>query len=101
MHVLGPGGAEHESLTIRSNLADNLADLGLETHIQHAVGFVKDKVSDPAQVRLVRLEHVNKTSGGGDNNLDTALEIPDLGALGRATIDGSVANPGVGAKMTR
>ena len=35
-HFLGPGGAEHQNLTIRSDLLDDLTNLRLETHVQHS-----------------------------------------------------------------
>ena len=37
LHLLGPGGAPHQALPVGSDLVHNLADLGLETHVQHSV----------------------------------------------------------------
>eukprot|EP00736_Rhodelphis_marinus_P000744 Rmarinus@m.25715 len=37
LDLLGPRGSEENRLSIRTNLAHNLADLWLEPHIQHAV----------------------------------------------------------------
>ena len=96
-NLLGPCSRPHESLTVRANLANDLANLRLETHVQHAVGLVHDKVSDTTKVRLARLEHVDKTTRGGNHDLHTTLEITDLGALRSATIDGSVTDARVGA----
>lgn len=93
-NLLGPSGGPHESLTVRANLADNLANLGLETHVQHAISLVKNKVGDAAQVGLAGLEHVDETSGGGNADLDTAGEITDLGALGDTTVNAGVADAG-------
>jgi hypothetical protein len=59
LNVLGPGCAEHEGLTIRTNLAHDLTDLRFETHIQHAIGFIHHKVCDPPKVRLATLQHVD------------------------------------------
>ena len=36
-HFLGPCGAEHQHLTVGTNLLDNFADLRFETHVQHSV----------------------------------------------------------------
>ena len=97
LDVLRPGGREHQRLTIRAYLADDFTNLRLETHVKHAVGLVHDKVSDTSKVRLARLEHVDKTTRGGNHDLHTTLEITDLGALRSATIDGSVTDARVGA----
>jgi hypothetical protein len=35
-------------LTIWPNLADDFTDLRFETHIEHAISFVKDEVRDAA-----------------------------------------------------
>ena len=92
MDVFGPRSTEHECLTIGSDLADNLANLRLETHVQHAVSFVHDKIRNPAQVGFLRLEHVDQSAGGRDHNLDTTLEVADLGALGGTAVNGGVTD---------
>ena len=98
LDVLRPGGGEHEGLPVRTDLADNLADLGFETHVQHAIRLVHDEVGDTPEVGLARLEHIDKPTGGSDDDLDTALEVTDLGALGRTAVNGSVADTRVGAE---
>jgi hypothetical protein len=40
--ILGPSSGPHASLTVRANLSDDLADLGLETHVKHPVGLVEN-----------------------------------------------------------
>lgn len=97
LYVLRPCGGEHEGLPIRANLAHNLADLRLETHVQHAVGLVHDKVGDPTEVRLAGLEHVDKPAGRSDHNLNAALKITNLGSLRGTAIDSSVADARVRA----
>ena len=94
LNLFGPGGREQERLTVGTDLRDNLADLRLETHVQHAVGFVHDEIGDAAQVGLAGFEHVDETTGSGNANLDTSLQIADLGALGGTTVNGSVADAG-------
>lgn len=92
LDVLGPRSAEHQRLPVGADLADNLPDLGLETHVQHTIGLVHDEVGDTAQVCLARLKHVNQATGGRDDDLNTTLKITDLGTLGSTTVDGGVAN---------
>lgn len=42
LHFLGPGGAPHESLPVRADLAHDLADLGFEPHVKHAVCLIQN-----------------------------------------------------------
>ena len=97
LNVLRPGGGEHKGLPVRTDLADDLANLGLETHVKHAVCLVHDEVGDPPEVGLAGLKHIDETTRGGDDDLDATLEVTDLGTLGRTAVDSGVANAGVGA----
>jgi hypothetical protein len=90
--LLGPSSGPHASLTVRANLSNDLADLGLETHVKHAVSLVKNEVSNTAKVGTASLEHVNKTTRSGNANLNTTREITNLRTLGDTTVDTGVAN---------
>ena len=57
-----------------SNLLDNLSDLRLETHVQHAVGFIHDEICASPEVSLAGLQQVNETTRGGDDNLRTCTQ---------------------------
>jgi len=91
-NLLGPGSRPHESLSVGSNLANDLADLGLETHVKHAISLVEDEVGNTTQVGLTGLEHVNQTTGGGNADLDSSGKIADLRTLGDTTVDTGVAD---------
>lgn len=97
--LLGPSGGPHECLTIGPDLANNLADLGLETHVKHAVSLVKDQVGNTAQVGLAALQHVDQTTRGGDADLDTLRQVANLRATGHTTVDTRVADAGRFAKL--
>ena len=84
-------------MPVGTDLANDFADLRLETHIKHTVCLIHDEVGDATEVRLAGLEHIDETTGSGDDNLDTALEVTDLGSFGRAAVDGSVPDARVGA----
>jgi len=88
--LLGPSGGPHASLTVGANLADNLANLGLETHVKHAVSLVEDEVGDAAKVGLAHLEHVDQTTRGSNADLNALSEVTDLLALGHTTVDAGV-----------
>jgi hypothetical protein len=59
LYILRPSSAEHESLSVRANLANDFADLGFETHVQHSVSLVHHKIGNSSEVGFLRLQHVN------------------------------------------
>lgn len=101
LNVLGPRGAEHEGLTVRANLADDLANLRFETHVQHPVSLVHDQVGHTTQVSFASLEHVNQSSRCSDDDFNSTLKITDLRTFWCTTVDGSVSYPRVGSKAER
>jgi hypothetical protein len=94
LNLLGPGRREQEGLSVGSDLRDDLSDLGLETHVQHPIGFVHDQVGNSLEVGSTRLEHIDKSTRSGDTDLDTLREVSDLRTLGGTTVDGSVPDSG-------
>jgi len=94
LHLLGPSGAPHEGLPIRADLGHNLPDLGLKTHVKHPVGLVHDEIGDPAEVGLAHFEQIDEAAWSGDADLDSALEVPDLSALGDTAVEAGVLDPG-------
>jgi hypothetical protein len=97
LHVLGPGSTEHESLTVRTNLRNNLANLRLETHVQHTISFVHDKIGNTAQVGLAGFKHIDETTWSGDCDFHAALQVANLGAFWCAAVDGSITDSGIRA----
>jgi hypothetical protein len=75
-------------------LGNNLSDLGFETHVQHSVGLVHDKVGDSLEVGLATLEHVDQSTGSSNNDFGTSLQVSDLLTLGDTTVDGGVPDSG-------
>ena len=90
LDILGPSGAEHQSLSIWPNLTDDLANLGFKSHIKHAVCLIHNKVSNPTQVGFLSFEHIDEAPWGGNDNLYTTLQITNLRTFRSSTIDGSV-----------
>ncbi len=97
--LLGPGSRPHQSLAIGANLLKNFANLGLETHVEHTISLIENKIGDTAQVGLASLDHINQTAGSGDTDLDTAGKITNLRALGDTTVNAGVANAGRTAEL--
>jgi hypothetical protein len=92
--LFGPSSGPHASLTIRANLANDLANLGLETHVKHAVSLVENEVGDTAKVGAASLEHIDQTTGGSNANLNTTRQVTNLRTLGDTTVNTGVANAG-------
>jgi len=95
LDILGPCSTEHKGLTIRPDLGNDLSDLRLETHVQHTVSLIHDKVRDAAEISLLGFQHVDETAGGGNDNFDAPGEVTNLRTLGSAAINRGIANPRV------
>ena len=65
---------EHSLARWRQKLADAL-DVGNETHVEHAVRFVDDKVIDRVQQKLASSKVIEKTAGRRDQNICAAFEL--------------------------
>ena len=89
---LRPCSRPHASLTIGTNLSNDLANLRLKTHVKHAVGLVQNEVSNAAEVRFSCFEHINKTSRSGNAHFNTAGKVTDLRTLGNTSVDTGVSN---------
>lgn len=98
LNVLRPGGAEHQGLTVRTDLANNFTDLRLKTHIKHAICLVHDEIRNATQVGLASLKHINETTGSGNDDFNSALQIANLRTFGGTTIDSSVTNARIRAR---
>lgn len=97
LYVLGPGSTKHECLTVRADLRNDLANLRLEAHVQHAISFIHDKIGDTAQVGLAGFKHIDETTWGGDYNFHAALQVADLGAFWCTAVDSSITDAGIRA----
>lgn len=86
-------------MSIRANLSNDLPNLRLETHVKHTISLVHDQVGNATEVGLLRLEHVDQSTGSGNHDLDTALQVANLRALRRTAIDSGVSDFRVGAEL--
>ena len=55
LDVPGPGGGQHQDLSVRPHLAEDLSDLRLEPHVQHPVGFIQHHEGGSGQGELLTL----------------------------------------------
>jgi hypothetical protein len=97
LDVAGEGGGKHEGLATVGGrhvlTLDNAADLGLETHVQHAVSFIKNKVLDVLERNATTFYEVDKTTGSGDEQVTATLDLTELGADVGTTVDDARADP--------
>jgi hypothetical protein len=103
LDVAGEGGREHERLAV-SDLGhvlslDNAANLRLETHVQHAISLVENKVADVLKGDATTLDQVDKTTGGGNEKIAATLDLAKLGANVGTTVDNTRANPRTVGKL--
>jgi len=78
-------GREEQGLACKRNELGDALDIGNETHVEHAVGFVDDENLDGAHQKLAALEMVEQPAGGADQNVGAALELSVLVFEGNAT----------------
>ena len=72
-NLFGPGGAEHEGLSIwRAHLTDDFLDVFFETHVKHSVSLVEDNHPNAPKLRSA-LDALNKPQGRCDQNVQASL----------------------------
>jgi hypothetical protein len=67
--------------------------LGLETHVQHAISLVKNKVLDVDEGDTATLDQVDQTTGSGNEKIAAALDLAQLGANIGTTVHDTRADP--------
>ena len=105
LDVAGERGREHERLTTMGLghvlLLDDAADLGLETHVQHAVGLVEHEVADPGKRDASALDEVDETARRRHEQVAATLDLAQLRADVGAAVDDARTNPGTIGELPR
>jgi len=73
-------------------LLNNPADLGLKTHVEHAISLVQDEVLDLGQTDRVALHEIDETARRGHEKFTAHLELLQLVGLVGATVDDNRTN---------
>lgn len=77
LHILREGGGEHERLAVacllHGGVVHHLLNVLHKAHIQHAVGLVQNGEADALKVHAVAANKVKQPSGGGHQDMTTAL----------------------------
>ena len=63
------GGREEQGLAAVVNLPDDPVHRRLESHVEHAVGFVQDQVPDVVEVEGTPLDLILEPAGAGDDDV--------------------------------
>jgi len=105
LDIAGESGREHERLAVLDAghvlTLNNTTNLGLETHVKHAISLVKDKVLDVAEGDATTLYEVDQSARGGNKKIAATLDLTKLRADVSATVDDARTNPGPVGKLPR
>jgi hypothetical protein len=80
-------------------LANDLANLWLETHVEHTISFIKDEICNTAKVSLSGLEHVNQATWGCDANFYAFGKVTNLRTTRDTAVNAGVADTRRAAKF--
>lgn len=91
------GGREKQGLLFLGKFGDDAFDIMYKSHVQHPVGFIKDKVADVFQADQSLVHQVQESARGSDQDIYAFAELIDLVDLGDAAEYDSVAEVQVAA----
>mmetsp|Transcript_103844 Transcript_103844/g.293674 ORF Transcript_103844/g.293674 Transcript_103844/m.293674 type:complete len:628 (+) Transcript_103844:141-2024(+) len=77
----------------------DLPNLGLEAHIQHAIGLIKDEELDQLQRGVAALRHVCEAPRGGNEDVAALLQVVALLAHVGTAVNDTALNAGVVGKL--
>ena len=84
----GHGGGEEKGLPLAGRAeVDDLADVGEEAHVEHAINLVEDEGADVAEIEGAAGLKVEEASRGGDDDVGAFFECFDLGAVSDPTVE--------------
>mmetsp|Transcript_17158 Transcript_17158/g.43161 ORF Transcript_17158/g.43161 Transcript_17158/m.43161 type:complete len:224 (+) Transcript_17158:481-1152(+) len=88
----GPGRREKQRLALFVYLGQNLSDLGLEAHVQHAVCLVQAEVRHTLEIRDACLQEIQQPPRRGDDDLDATAEVRGLAVAADTAVAGRAAD---------
>ena len=96
--LLREGGRKQERLLAPRHALNNPHDVGEETHVKHAIGFVQAEEFRRCKVNVASFGHVHHSARRTDDDVDAFAE--GLGLLFEvgATVDGQDGQPRVALK---
>jgi hypothetical protein len=76
-----PSGSEEKRVSLSWHALQYLPDLGLEAHVQHSIGFVKDKLLDSINMHLATVEEVIQAARTSNNYMAALTVLRNLVSL--------------------
>jgi hypothetical protein len=105
LNVSGESGRKHERLAVLNAghvlSLNNTTNLRLETHVQHAVGLIEDKVLDVHERNAASFNEIDQTTRCGNKEIATALDLAKLRTDVGTTVDNARSNPRPVCKLAR
>mmetsp|Transcript_23476 Transcript_23476/g.65168 ORF Transcript_23476/g.65168 Transcript_23476/m.65168 type:complete len:498 (-) Transcript_23476:1400-2893(-) len=99
------GRTEHHGLAIftlrHSGLLYNATDLGFETHIKHAIGFVQHQELDVFHSEATTFDQIDQSPRGCHQQITTALDIAELVSHLGTTVDAYGSDTGAVRETAR
>ena len=77
-HAAAHGGREQNGLACIRHFCRDGFYIVHKAHVQHAVGFVQHEKLNVGHVNRATLHMVHQTTGGGDQNINAALQMCEL-----------------------
>jgi len=79
--AVGHRGAEEQVLTTGGHQVLNAVDIVAESHVEHAVGFIKNKMLNPTQIHVALVVQVQQATGCCNEQIHASAKGFDLGRL--------------------
>lgn len=81
LHLSRERGGEEDCLAVGADLADDLHDLRLEAHVEHAVCLVQNEIGHPLEVNQparVGRQELDHSPGRADDDFGSPLHVGDV-----------------------
>ena len=86
------GRGEKDGLPLRRRLAEDLADVVHEPHVQHPVRLIEDHHPDLIHLERAALQVIHHPARSANDDLGPGLEPSELALIGLPTVDGQFAD---------
>jgi len=97
LDVAWESGGEHESLTALDAwhilALNNATNLWLETHVQHTISLIENKVLDVLEGNAATLNQVDKTTWSGNEEIASTLDLAKLRSNIGTTVNNAWSDP--------
>mmetsp|Transcript_2815 Transcript_2815/g.4801 ORF Transcript_2815/g.4801 Transcript_2815/m.4801 type:complete len:207 (-) Transcript_2815:553-1173(-) len=93
-----PCRSEEHGVTIPRNPRQNFSNLGLKTHVKHAIGLVQHEAHDAVEADLTAFKEVVQPAGTRHDGVNAIAVLPALVSLGSPAVHGHYIEADASAK---